>query len=182
MAIEKHRLHAREQGVAAIEMAPPCLDHAHLRIGKKMDRPAQKIGLRNEVGIEDTNEITLGGGQPGLQSAGFEPCAIDAVDQLHVESTTLQIRDAGGGQLPGVVRGIVEDLDLEKFPRIVDLADRFEQPLDHVNLVEDRQLHRYFWQLLEVAGRRHGSLPVFQEKVDNHIPMNPVGGKADQHR
>ena len=40
MPIEKHRLDAREQRVAAIEMAPTCLDHSHLRVGKKMDRLA----------------------------------------------------------------------------------------------------------------------------------------------
>ena len=147
-----------------------------------MDRLPQKIGLRNEVGIENTNEITLSGRKPGLQSAGFEPSAIDAVDQLHVEPPALQILHAGGGQFPRVVGGIVEDLDLQQVARIIDLADRLEQALDNVDLVEDRQLHRHFRQLLEMACRHHGSLPVFQEKVNNHIPVNPVCGEADQHR
>src|ERR1700682_464782 len=146
-----------------------------------MDRLAQKIGLRNEIGIENTNEITLSGREPGLQSAGFEPSAIDAVDQLYVEPPALQILHAGGSQFSRVVGGIVEDLDLQQFARIIDLTDRFEQPLDHIDLVEDRQLHRHFRQLLEMTCRPHCSLPVFQEKVNNHVPMNPVCGEADQY-
>ena len=71
MAIEKHRLHAGEQRVAAIQVAPARLDHSHLRVGEKMDRPLQKIGLRNEIGIEDANEITLA--RTRAQSRGRRP-------------------------------------------------------------------------------------------------------------
>ena len=92
-----------------------------------------------------------------------------------------RFRDARGRQLPGVVGRIVQHLDLEKLLRVIDLADRFEQPLDHIDFIEDRQLHRHFRQLLEMARRHHSSLPVLQEKVDNDVPMNSVGGKADQH-
>ena len=174
MAIEKHRLHPREQRVAAVQMAPARLDHAHRRIGKKLDSLAQEIGLRDEVGIENTNEITLSRGESGLQSAGCDSCAVNAMDQLHVETPALQVLHARGGQFPRFVGGIIEDLDLQQLPRIIDLADRFEQALDNVDFVEDRQLHRHFRQFVETASRRHGLLPVFQEKVNNHIPVNPV--------
>ena len=63
MAIEKHRLHPREQRVAAIQMAPARLDHPHLRIGKEIDRLAQQIRRRNKIRIENTDEFALGGGQ-----------------------------------------------------------------------------------------------------------------------
>ena len=39
MSIQKHRLHAREQGIAAVQMAPARLDHSDFRIGEKMDGP-----------------------------------------------------------------------------------------------------------------------------------------------
>ena len=68
MAIQEHRLHPREQGIAAVQMAPAGLDHPDFRIGEEMDRLAQQIRLRNEIGIEDTDEIALGGGEPGFQA------------------------------------------------------------------------------------------------------------------
>src|SRR6267143_7115545 len=107
-------------------MAPACLDHTHFRVGEKVDRFPQEIGLRNEVGIQDTNKITFSRSKPGLQSAGLEASAIDAVDPLDVETPASQIRHAGGRQLPSVVGGIVENLDLEEFARIIDFADRFQ--------------------------------------------------------
>ena len=48
-----------------------------------MDRVvAGDPALRNEVGIENADKITLGRGQPGLERARLEADAIDAVDQL----------------------------------------------------------------------------------------------------
>ena len=102
------------------------------------------------------------------------------MDQLDVETPALQILHARGSQFSRFVGGIVQDLDLEQFARVIDLADRLEQALDDVDLVEDRQLHRYLGQLLEMASRRDGSLPVFQEKVDNDVAVDPVSGETDQ--
>ena len=76
MAIEKHRLHAREQRVAAIQVTPARLDHAHLRVGEEMDRLLQEIGMRDEVGIENTDEITLSRKRARSPGAGLEPGAI----------------------------------------------------------------------------------------------------------
>src|SRR3977135_4044673 len=38
MPIEEHRLDARKQGVAAVQMTPARLDHPDFRIGEEMDR------------------------------------------------------------------------------------------------------------------------------------------------
>ena len=121
----------------------------------------QQVGLRDEIGIEDTDEIALGGGEPGLQGARLEAGPVGAVDQLHVEPAALQFVHAGGRQLAGVVGGIVQHLDLQKLARIIELADRFEEPLDDIDFIEDRQLHRHPGQLLEMARRRHGAASGF---------------------
>ncbi len=42
---------------------------------------------------------------------------------------------------PGLVGRVVEDLDLQPVARIVQRADRVDQPLGHVHLVVERQLH-----------------------------------------
>ena len=51
VAIQKHRLHAREQGIAAIQMSPARLDHANLWIGEKMNGTLEEIARRHEVGV-----------------------------------------------------------------------------------------------------------------------------------
>ena len=104
-------------------MAPARLDHAHLRIGEKMDRLPQKIGLRDKVGVQEYKQNHSQRTQARSPGARFEPSAIDAVDQLDIEPPLLQILHAGGGQFARVVGGIVQNLDLQQFPRIIDLAD-----------------------------------------------------------
>ena len=48
-----------------------------------------------------------------------------------------------------IVGRIVQYLDLEQMPRIIDLAGLFDQPLDHVLLVIQRKLNGHARQLLE---------------------------------
>ena len=100
------------------------------------------------------------GSEPGLESAGFEAGPVRAVDELNVEPPALQFRHAGSGQGFGVVRGIVEHLDLEAVLGVIDLAYRAEKPFHHIDLVEDRQLHRNLGQLVEMTGRQNGTFPI----------------------
>ena len=89
--------------------------------------------------------------EPGRQSASFEAGAIDAMDELHVETTAAQFLRTRGGDLAGLIGRIVEDLDLQKLLRIIQFAYGAEQTLGHVDLVENRQLHGHLRQLLELA-------------------------------
>src|SRR5207302_10845341 len=50
---EKHRLHAREQRISAIDVAPARLDHADHRIGEKLNRFAQDVRRRDKIGVEN---------------------------------------------------------------------------------------------------------------------------------
>ena len=73
------------------------------------------------------------------------------MNQLDIKAALAQLFDAGGGHFASVVGGIVEHLNLQKLPRIIELADRLEQALNDVNLIVDRQLDRDLRQLLEAA-------------------------------
>src|SRR5713226_1083586 len=84
VSIEEHRLHARKQRVAAIQMAPSRLDHSHFGVGKEVDRALEQLRLRNEIGVENTNEVTVGTLEANGQGTGLEPGTIDAVNKLHV--------------------------------------------------------------------------------------------------
>src|SRR5438105_13220026 len=90
MAVEKHRLHSGEQGIAAIQMAPTRLNHPHFRVGKEIDRLAQQMRRGDNIGIENTNEFSARGRQASLQGARFEPGAIDPMNQFDIETALTQ--------------------------------------------------------------------------------------------
>src|SRR5207302_2216181 len=71
--------------------------------------------------------------------------------------------------------------NLQKLSRIIQLAHRTEQPLGHIHLVEDRQLHRHLRQLFKIMGRRRRPLPVFQVEVNDEVAMDAISGKPDEH-
>src|SRR5947208_3373337 len=103
-------------------MSPAGLDHADLGVGEEMDGALEEVWLRNEISIENTNELALRGSQTGLERARLKTSPVGPVDQLDVEPATLQFRDARGRQLPGVVGRVVQHLDLEQVFRVIDLA------------------------------------------------------------
>jgi hypothetical protein len=59
MAVEKHRLHPREKGVAPVQMAPASLDHPHFRIREKVDRLLEEIRIRNKIRVQDADKFAL---------------------------------------------------------------------------------------------------------------------------
>jgi len=181
MAIQKHRLHAREQRIAAVQMTPTRLDHADFRIGEKVDRALEQIARWNEVRIENANEFAAGGLETNRKSARFKTGAIDPMNELNIVTSLPESPRARTGYFAGVVSGIVQDLDLEQIFWVIEFANRAKQALDHVNFVKNRELNRYFWQLPETRRRKHCPFPVFQKEINDEIPVNAVGGEADEH-
>src|SRR5205823_2211069 len=181
MAVEKHRLHAGEQGITAIQMAPARLNHPHFRIGKEIDRLAQQMRRWNEIGIENTNEFTARGSQPSFQGARFEAGAIDSMNQFDIETALTQFRCTIRRNLLRVIGRIVEHLDLQPIAWVIQLADRAQQPLHYINFVEDRQLHGHDRQLFESAGWHRRVFPILEKEVDNKIAVDAVSRKADEH-
>src|SRR5260370_7318659 len=65
--------------------------------------------------------------------------------------------------------------------RIIEFADRAQQALDHINFIKNWKLNRYFRQFTKPAGRNAGPFAVFQEEINDEIPVNAVGGEANKH-
>ncbi len=86
-----------------------------LRVGHEVrhDR-AQEVGLREEVGVEDGDELALGDLQPVVERARLVAGAIDAVDVDDVETALRAARSTfATNERPRLVGRVVEHLDLE---------------------------------------------------------------------
>ena len=64
VAVEQDRLDLRQQRVVLVDVAPARLDHRDLRIDEERHRARQEVGGRDEVGVEDRDELALGDLQP----------------------------------------------------------------------------------------------------------------------
>ena len=148
-----------------------------------MDALQQKIGGRNKIGVEDGDELTLRRFQSFRQSARLEALAVVAVqvgDRMSQGGVAL---DQKAGDFNGFVGRVVEQLDVEFFPRIVEPADGVEQPVYHVLLVKDRQLHGDPWQVIEIEmrrGFRRLVLFVLVIKIDQPVAVPAVGRQDDE--
>ena len=85
------------------------------------------------------------------------------------------------GNLRGLVRRVVQHLNLEQLARVVDLAHGIDQPVGDVHLVEDGKLDRHPRQHLRRRQRgRHVAL-VFHVKIHKVIPVPAVDGEDAQN-
>jgi hypothetical protein len=146
MAVEKNGFNIGEQRIVGVEIGPASLDHADsvaaIGIHEVGNRASKKIGLGEKVGVEDGDEFALGGFQPVFEGAGFVTFAIRAMNVNDGHALRRVTFDAGASDFAGFVRGVVEDLDIEKPEWIIETRDGFDKTLDDVALVEDGQLHR----------------------------------------
>ena len=149
MAVEQNGFDLGQQRVVAVDVRPARLHHADLGIGEVMDALHQKVGRRNKIGVKDGDEFALCRFQSCLQSARLVALAIVAVQVNHWISQGGVALHQKAGDLNGFVGRVVEQLDVEFFPRIVEPADGVEQPVHHVLLVKDGQLHGDARQVVE---------------------------------
>ena len=147
-----------------------------------MDAALEHVGLRHEVGVEDQDELALGGAQAVLERAGLEAGAIDAVDVLDVQVgvARAQVGDLAPADLLRLVGRVVEHLDLEAIVRVADLGDGVEQPLDDVHLVEQRQLHGHGRQIGEGPDRARSLVAVAIVEKDQRRAMEAVEREHQQ--
>src|SRR5438067_8643493 len=162
-------------------MTPAGLDHADLWIGEKMDRMLKQIWRRNEIGVEDANKLARGRLESGRKGTGLESGPINSMNQLNIEATLPQFFRARSSHFPRIVGRIVQDLDLQQFSRIIELADRAQKALHYVNFVKNRKLNGHSRQLPKPARRNHCAFAVFQEEITDEIPVNAVSREAEEH-
>ena len=117
MAVEENGFDLGEKRVVAIDVGPAGLHHADFGIGEVVDALQQKIGRRNEIGVEDGDEFSLGGFQAFREGAGFEALAVVAVEVGDGMSEGGVAVDQDAGDFDGFVGRVVEQLDVEFFFR-----------------------------------------------------------------
>ena len=145
VAVEEDGFDLRQEAVVAIEVGPAGLDHANAGLGEVVDDAAEPAGRRDEVGVEDGDELALGGAETFFERAGFVAVAVGAVevvDGLGIEALGAggEAGDHGAGHVDGLVGGVVEELDLEAVAGIVEAAAGVDEAVDDELLVVDGEL------------------------------------------
>jgi hypothetical protein len=148
--VEQDRLDLGEERVVLVDVAPAGLHQRHLGVGEIVDRALQEVGLRDEVGVEDRDELPAGDLHGLVERPGLVAGAVGAVDVLDVQALRGVAAHGELGDLPGFVGGVVEHLDLQELPRVVDPADGVDETIDDVHLVEERQLDGHHRQGVEL--------------------------------
>ena len=101
----------------------------------------EKIGARQEVGVEDGHELAARNAQPGFQRTRLVARTILTVEILDVDAMRGVAPDRELRDFSRFIRRVVQDLDLEQLRRVIEAANRVDQPIGDVHLVVDRQLN-----------------------------------------
>ena len=180
MAVEQDRLDLRQQRVVLIDVAPARLDHADLGVGEVRHQTHQEIAGREEIGVENRDELAAGDLEAGLERAGLEPGPVATVDVLDVNSLRSQPVDRQFGDAARHVRRVVQDLDLQTIARVLDGAHRLDQTIRDVHLVVERQLDRDNRERLERRERLRLAVTVPHVQVHEVVAMPSVNRENDQ--
>ena len=121
-----------------IDVAPAHLHHADFGVGEVVDHPLQHICGRNEVGIQDEDEIVLGHLETVIEGARLVAVPVVTMDVVDVDSLCLQLLHCGSGAALGLIGRVVEHLDLKPITRIVQSAHGADQSFYDVKFIEDR--------------------------------------------
>ena len=142
MRIQHHRLRGGEARLVAVQVRPARLRHPDTRIREVPHHAAQEIRPRHEVGIEHGDQLAARAPHSPRERARLVSRAAPAAEMRDVEPACSLPRDGRRGARRCVIRGVVQDLDLEPLARIVERGRRIDQTLDDAALVVNRKLHR----------------------------------------
>ena len=163
-------------------MAPSHLHHSDSLVGKVVDHPAYAISTRNEVGVEDQNELTRRFFESRFQRAGFEAFAIVAMMINNVKALFEVLVYRSRSDLLRVIGRIVQHLNLEQLTRIVQLDHCLDQPLGDIHLIEQRQLHRDARQAAcnESGFWLRAMLLIAKEQIDKAVAIHTINGQQPE--
>lgn len=156
VAVQKQRLSPGQPGVGLVQVVPAGLDHPHARVRHRGQQSAEQVRPGQEVGVEDQEEIARGSSQPSGQRTCLEAFADGSPKHRHVHPASAPEAGSSLGEGRGLVRGVVEDLDLKAVAGVGQAAGRVDQPLHHAALVEDGQLDGHAGRGLAFRCRRVG--------------------------
>src|SRR4030095_1033892 len=116
-------------------MSPSNLHHSDFRIAEIIDDIFQEILSGKKIGIKDGDELTGRELHPILQRTRFETATVLAMDVVDVESHRPILFNTRAGNLYSTVRGIIQNLNLQQFTWIADVACRLDQTFYDVQFV-----------------------------------------------
>src|SRR5262245_21713524 len=177
--IQNHGFHLRQVVVVPVEVSPASLDHPDLGVSELVDGLVQELRVWNEIGVEDGNELASGDLQASLQRPRFESEAIVSMQIVDIDALPAQCVNRLASHVLGFVRGIVEELDLQKLWRVVDFRHRLDQSFNNEHLVVDRELNCNRGQRLESPWLGY-TLLVSQIQVHQLIAVQTVDRQDDQ--
>ena len=80
MAVEEDGFDLGEEAVVAVEVGPAGLDHADFGLGEVVDDLHDPLAGRDEVGVEDGDELAFGDFEAFVEGSGFVAVAVGAVE------------------------------------------------------------------------------------------------------
>ena len=142
----------------------------------------QEIGGRDEVGVEDGDELASSFLQSRLERACLVAPPVDPVEVVDLGAAGPVTTDRHLGNSGRFVCRVVQNLDLEKLRWVIHFADRVDQPVGDIHLVENRQLDGDARQILFRERRRNRHLPlVLHVKIHKVIAVPSVDRQDAQH-
>ena len=185
MTVEQNSFDASEQGIVGIQIRPAGLHHADLFAAIGIDEirngAAEEIGLRDEVGVKDGDELTLSRVKTVLERAGVVAVAIGAVDVNDRKTCSGVAFDARAGNLASFVRGVIEDLDIEEPARVIEERDGVDEALDDVAFVEDGELYSNLWPVGDGRWRSRNIFAVSVVLIEQDVAVQAISCEDEEN-
>jgi len=176
VAVEEEGLGACEPALPFVQVVPAGLNHPHRRIPKGRQESVEEVRGGHEVGVENEEEFAVGRLQAVLEGPRFVPRPSLPPDELDPHPLPAPPADPGPGPARGLVRRVVEHLNLQLGPGIAQAARGVHQASDHVLLVVDGKLDR---DLRQGPGpRRRKTTPAGASPQPEQI--RPVEGEGQE--
>ena len=140
VGVQQERLGPRQPALALVQVAPGGLHHADRPVRKRGQEAPHELRLRDEVGVQHQEELAVSPAEAVGESAGLEARTGVPADVVDANASAAPVGRTGRRDLRRCIGGVIQDLDVEQPPGIVEPAGRVDQPLDDVGLVVDGQL------------------------------------------
>jgi hypothetical protein len=101
-----------------------------------MDSLEQEVWLRYKVRVEYRNKITLGALETHCKCPGLVAHAVEPLKVMDVETLESIVLDLLPCNVSGLVGRVVEHLDLEEVPGIVESGNGIDEAFYDIDLVE----------------------------------------------
>ncbi len=182
MAVEKNALNFGEERVFAVEIGPSGLHHGDSRVLEAGNGAPEKIRARNKISIENGDEFTLGGAEPFGQRASLKALAVVTVQVRNVQAQRAEALDAIARDFSCFVGGVVKNLNVEEFARVIELRNRFDQAFDDVAFVINGKLYGNLGPDFERLGRGGHIFAKLVVIVNEPITVKAVGGQNHENQ